>query len=178
MQRTKRILMTVGVGLALAGGGVGIAAASGSSAAAYKPAQAASSPTAAPTINVTTATVGGQVEPILVDAQGLPLYTFGSDTSTKSHVTGGLAALWPPVVTASPSEAGATGKLTVVANSFGEEVQYNGHFLYTFVDDTPGQVTGQGVQGFNVATPDLGSGTSTSVQAPAPSRGGSYNYSY
>ena len=178
MQRSKRILMTVGIGLALAGGGVGIAAASGSSSAASQPARSASPPGATPTINVTTATVDGRAEAILVDAQGLPLYTFASDTSTKSHVTGGLAALWPPVLSGSPSEAGAAGKLTVVANSFGKEVQYNGHFLYTFVDDTPGQVTGQGVQGFDVATPSLGSTASIARPAPAPSKGSGYSYSY
>ena len=37
----------------------------------------------------------------------------------------------------------------------GDQVAYNGHLLYTFADDQPGQVTGQGVQGFFVATPGL-----------------------
>ena len=35
----------------------------------------------------------------------------------------------------------------------GRQVTYNGHFLYTFVDDSPGHVTGQGVSDFFVATP-------------------------
>jgi len=46
----------------------------------------------------------------------------------------------------------------------GNQVAYNGHLLYTFADDQPGQVTGQGVQGFFVATPGLTSITGS----PAP----------
>ena len=102
-------------------------------------------------------------EQVLVDARGLPLYTYGLDTPTQSHVSGGLAALWPPLDSSSPSEAGATGKLTVLADSNGEQVLYNGHFLYTFIDDTPGQVTGQGVQGFSIATPGLSAGSATAA---------------
>jgi hypothetical protein len=56
----------------------------------------------------------------------------------------------------------------------------NGHFLYTFVEDSPGQVTGQGVQNFSVATPGLapnhGSAVSgTGGTTPARSASG---YSY
>ena len=105
-------------------------------------------------------------EQVLVNARGLPLYTYGADTSTQSHVGGGLAALWPPLDSGSPSEAGATGKLTVLADANGQQVQYNGHFLYTFVDDTPRQVTGQGVQGFSVATPGLGARSTNAAPSP------------
>jgi predicted lipoprotein with Yx(FWY)xxD motif len=100
--------------------------------------------------------VDGTPERILVNAHGLPLYTYNRDTPTTSRVSGTLARLWPPLVSASPSEQGTTGTLSVVADTNGQQVQYNGHFLYTFVNDTPGQVTGQGVQGFFVATPALG----------------------
>ena len=51
--------------------------------------------------------------------------------------------------------------------------------LYTFVDDRAGQVTGQGVQGFFVATPGLtpltGSSTSTGT-VPATPSGTGYGY--
>jgi hypothetical protein len=55
----------------------------------------------------------------------------------------------------------------VLADANGQQVLYNGHFLYTFVDDTPGQVTGQGVQGFFVATPGAAAG-SASAAASSP----------
>jgi hypothetical protein len=74
--------------------------------------------------------------------------------------------------------AGVGGKLTVVGDVNGNQVAYNGHLLYTFASDNPGQVTGQGVQDFFVATPGLAqisSSTAPSGSAPAaPSAGFGY----
>ena len=79
---------------------------------------------------------------------------------------------------------GADGSI-VVADVHGDQVAYNGHLLYTFADDQAGQVTGQGVQGFFVATPGLapiaGSSTSAGSSAPAgtvpaASSGSGYGY--
>ena len=60
----------------------------------------------------------------------------------------------------------------------GDQVAYNGHLLYTFADDQPGQVTGQGVQGFFVATPGLTAltGSGTAPAAPAAPSGNPYGY--
>src|SRR5204863_3818635 len=115
------------------------------------------------TVRTAQATVAGKTETILVNSQGLPLY-YLSDTAAKSVVTGGLAALWPPLTSASPAATGLTGKLAAVSDVHGDQVAYNGHLLYTFADDQAGQVTGQGVQGFLVATPGLApiAGSSTS----------------
>lgn len=178
MGRTKKVLVAVGLGAAAAGIGIGVAASGGSSYTAA-PAGATSAKAATPgsaTINVTTTTVGGRSEKVLVDAAGLPLYTYGPDTATQSRVTGGLARLWPPLVSASPTEAGTTGKVSALAAANGQQVQYNGHFLYTFVDDTPGQVTGQGVQGFFVATPGLSKSAGTAAPAPAVAQSNPYGY--
>ena len=70
--------------------------------------------------------------------------------------------------------AGATGKLTVLNDVNGHQVTYNGHPLYTFADDHAGQVTGQGIQNFFVATPGLTPLTTSSAgTAPTtPSAGG------
>jgi hypothetical protein len=69
--------------------------------------------------------------------------------------------------------------LAAVSDAHGDQVAYNGHLLYTFADDHAGQVTGQGVQGFFVATPGLrpltGSPTSTGT-VPATSSGTGYGY--
>jgi predicted lipoprotein with Yx(FWY)xxD motif len=105
------------------------------------------------TVQTATATVQGTTETILVDSKGLPLYTFSLDTPTTSRVTGQLAALWPPLDAGAPTVRDAGGSVTSVPTSNGRQVAYNGHFLYTFVDDSPGHVTGQGVQNFFVATP-------------------------
>jgi predicted lipoprotein with Yx(FWY)xxD motif len=116
--------------------------------------------------------VHGTRETILVNAKGLPLYTYKGDTPTTSHVTGQLAALWPPLQSAAPTAHGSVGTLTSVATSNGRQVAGNGHFLYTFVEDTPGHVTGQGVQNFFVATPGpaaAASGAATPAGSPSSS---------
>ena len=72
-----------------------------------------------------------------------------------------------------------TGKVAVLKDVNGQQVTYNGHPLYTFADDQAGQVTGQGVQNFFVATPGIASITmsagSTAPTTPAVPSGG-YGY--
>ena len=176
MRHPRIIIASIGLAAAAAIGGGITAAAATSSHASSRP---AASQQAAATVRTAQATVAGKTETILVNSQGLPLYYYLPDTAAKSLVTGGLAALWPPLTSASPAAAGLTGKLTAVSDAHGAQVAYNGHLLYTFADDQAGQVTGQGVQGFFVATPGLtsitGSQTATGTAPAAPS-GNPYGY--
>jgi predicted lipoprotein with Yx(FWY)xxD motif len=126
------------------------------------------------TVQTASATVQGTSETILVDSHGLPLYFYKPDTAVTSHVTGELALLWPPLVAVSPTDRRLPGRLASVATTNGKQVAYNGHFLYTFVQDRPGKVTGQGVQDFYIATPDLGADASSSMQVSAPAYGSGY----
>jgi predicted lipoprotein with Yx(FWY)xxD motif len=142
------------------------------------------------TLHAATAAVSGKTETILANAKGLPLYYFPSDTAKKSNVSGALLQLWPALVSAHPVGAGIPGKLTALEAANGHQVTYNGHFLYTFVDDTPGHVNGQGVSGFMVATPNLKSVSGSTKTAAAATNStnsagygvatssGSYGYSY
>jgi predicted lipoprotein with Yx(FWY)xxD motif len=152
MRHPKLIIAGIGLAAVAAAGGVTAAAAAGGTSASS--ATTGHSATAA-TVRTASATVGGKTETILVNAHGLPLYFYRPDTATKSFVTGGLARLWPPLTSAAPTAAGASGKVTVVNDANGQQVAYNGHLLYTFTSDHPGQVTGQGFQNFFVATPGL-----------------------
>jgi predicted lipoprotein with Yx(FWY)xxD motif len=128
------------------------------------------------TLHTASAVVAGRTETILVDTQGFPLYYFANDTAKKSFVTGGLAELWPPLVATKPTATGVRGKLTVLKAANGHQVAYNGHFLYTFLSDSPGHVTGQGISNFFVVTPRLKAiGTSTPATPPATSNRG-YGY--
>jgi len=122
--------------------------------------------------------VGATTEAILVNGKGLPLYFYKPDTPSRSLVSGALATLWPPLDGTSPTERGATGTLHVVNTANGSQVTYNGHFLYTFAEDSPGQATGQGVQNFFVATPGLTGRhrASTTVTAAPASAGNAYGY--
>jgi len=131
------------------------------------------------TVHTTTAQVGAKSEAILVNAQGLPLYYYQADTAKKSQVSGELAHLWPALVAAKPTASGVKGKVASSRQAAGSQVVYNGHFLYTFVGDIPGHVTGQGVSDFFVATPGIRTiaKTTTVKAAPAPAASSSgYGY--
>ena len=131
------------------------------------------------TVHTATTQVGAMTETILVNAEGLPLYYYQADKATKSQVSGALAQLWPAVVSTKPTASGVKGKVASVKQADGRQLTYNGHFLYTFVDDTPGHVTGQGVSDFFVATPNIRTiGSATIVKAtPAPvASSGGYGY--
>ena len=159
----------------------GIALAAVAAAGGITAASAASSPSVshsgAATVRTASVTVGGKTETILVNGHGLPLYFYQPDTATKSLVTGALAQLWPPLTSVTPAAAGVNGKLSVLNDAHGQQVTYNGHPLYTFADDHAGQVTGQGVSDFFVATPGLTPITASSAgTAPAASPGGGLGY--
>jgi len=134
---------------------------------------------ARPTLHTTTTQVGAKTETILVNAEGLPLYFYRADSAKRSQVSGELAQLWPALISTKPTASGVKGKVDSVKQANGRQVAYNGHFLYTFVDDSPGHVTGQGVSNFFVATPNIRViGSAPTVKAaPAPtspSRGYGY----
>lgn len=168
------MIIIAGVALAALATAGGITAASASDSPAPSAAGAA-------VVRTASATVAGKTETILVSSQGLPLYIYRPDTASTSFVAGGLARLWPPLTSlTAPAVAGAgvTGKVAELKDINGQQVTYNGHPLYTFVDDHAGQVTGQGVQNFFVATPGLAPiGKSAGSAAPAPAApSGGYGY--
>jgi len=179
MQRPKIIIASVAVAAIAAVGGTTAALASGSSPSSAAPtssapassAPATNAPAGSAVVRTAQATVNGKTETILVNAQGLPLYYYRPDTATQSSVTGQLAVAWPPLTSSAPTAAGLSGKLTAVTDAHGSQVAYNGHLLYTFVSDSPGNVTGQGVQNFFVVTPGIAplAGTSAGTSAPAAS---------
>jgi predicted lipoprotein with Yx(FWY)xxD motif len=190
MRHPKLTIAVVGIAVAAGAGGIAAAATTGGSgtkataapstrgavAPAIVPGSAASP---SPTVRVVNANVDGVNETILVDTNGLPLYTYKLDTAKRSLVTGSLATFWPPLVSAHPTISGAGGKLTVTNDANGAQVAYNGHFLYTFVNDSPGRVTGQAVQNFFAATPGLapiGGAPPSAAPTPAPGSGGSFGY--
>jgi predicted lipoprotein with Yx(FWY)xxD motif len=175
MRHRGIIIGGIGLAAVAAIGGVTAAAAGGSPA---TKAPAVSHGAMAATVRTASVTVAGKTETILVNSHGLPLYYYRPDTAAKSFVTGGLARLWPPLTSAAPTAAGASGKVTVVNDAHGPQVAYNGHLLYTFISDHPGQVTGQGVQNFFVATPGLAPISAAAARAgtaPAAPAGG-YGY--
>jgi predicted lipoprotein with Yx(FWY)xxD motif len=175
--KRPRIIMA-GIALAAVATAGGLTAAAASSSTPTAAASAASANSMSATVRTASANVAGKTETILVTSQGLPLYIYRPDTATKSLVTGGLAQLWPPLISPAVAGAGVTGKVAVLKDVNGQQVTYNGHPLYTFVDDHAGQVTGQGVQNFFVATPGIASITMAGSTAPASSAVPSGGYGY
>jgi predicted lipoprotein with Yx(FWY)xxD motif len=178
MQHPKIIIAGIGVALAAAGGISAAAttslAAGSTPPAAIAPATASSGPA---TVRIANALVIGKTEAILTTTGGLPLYYYAPDTAGTSLVSGQLAALWPPLTSAAPTAAGLSGKLTVVLDTHGSQVAYNGHPLYTFTYDRPGQVNGQDFQNFFVVTPGIApiaTSPASTGTVPAEPPGGDY----
>ncbi len=91
---------------------------------------------------------------MLVDHQGMTLYTFDKDAGGKSACNGQCAQNWPPLM----AEAGAKaeGQWSVVTRDDGSsQWAYAGKPLYTFVmDKKAGDVSGEGKMGvWHIAKP-------------------------
>ena len=137
---------------------------SGSSATPAPTATTAATPTPtspAALVQTATATVKGQSKTILTNAKGMTLYYFTPDTATTSACTSACAQAWPPLLftgSGAPTSASSLpGQLTAVTTANGNQVEYNGHLLYTYSGDTAaGQTNGEGLLGkWFVATTDL-----------------------
>jgi predicted lipoprotein with Yx(FWY)xxD motif len=105
----------------------------------------------------------------LATANGQALYTYGGDSSGVSKCSGSCLASWPAY-----QDKGATtglptgiGTITRTDNS-DKQYTYNGMPLYTFVGDSNGAVTGNGVSNFSVAKPAATSSSAPVTSTPAP----------
>lgn len=102
---------------------------------------------AAPPVQVSDHPEHGE---ILVDAEGMTLYMFDSDSqgSGESTCTGGCLDAWPPLAVDGEAAAGdgVTAELTTFEREDGDsQVAANGWPLYYYATDAePGDVEGQG----------------------------------
>src|SRR4051812_47725518 len=126
---------------------IGLAACGGSSNSDSNSSNAASTaPVASSSASdtVSTKSVSG-VGTVLVDSKGMVLYTNDQDTGSKIACTGECLSFWTPVNAPSggqPTSADSSvqAKLGVTSG----QVTLDGQPLYTFVQDSPGQATGDG----------------------------------
>ena len=112
----------------------------------------------------------------------MTLYTYSGDSAGTSACTGGCASAWPPLTVPTGQQptagSGVTGTLTTLARADGTtQVADDGLPLYYWQGDTkPGDVTGDGVNGFSVAKA-AGGGAAPAPASSAPSSsGGRYGY--
>jgi predicted lipoprotein with Yx(FWY)xxD motif len=113
---------------------------------------------ATPTTSAATGTTVGSATSakfgtILVTSTGMTLYMNSGDSTTTSVCTSACTPIWPPLTTSggpkarSDVKASLLGTLTRPDGS--KQVTYNGHPLYTFVNDAAaGQVNGEGIVHF------------------------------
>jgi len=124
---------------------VGLAACGGSSNSSGTSASNASKTTAtASSDTVSTKSISG-VGTVLVDSKGDVLYTNNQDTASKMACTASCQTIWPALM--APSGGQPTSSDTAVQAKLGVangQVTYGGKPLYTFVNDSPGQATGDG----------------------------------
>jgi predicted lipoprotein with Yx(FWY)xxD motif len=145
MKRRHLPLLTVAV-VALAA--IGLAACGGSSNSSDS-GSAAAMPVAASGDTVSTKSIGSMGN-VLVDSKGKALYSNNMDSGSKIACTGQCTSFWLPL--AAPSSGNPTSgdssveaKLGTVKRPDGTtQVTLDGKPLYTFVQDSPGQVTGNG----------------------------------
>ena len=169
---------------------IGLAACGGSSNSSDN-ASAAASTTAGGSNTVSTKSVSG-VGTVLVDSKGDALYTNNQDSGMNVACTGSCTSIWVPLMAPSSGQPTASdqavqAKLGVVKSKGGSQVTYGGKPLYTFVQDSPGQVTGNGFTDnfggtsftWTVASsgqmPSSSNSTSTS-SGSSSSGGGGYGY--
>jgi predicted lipoprotein with Yx(FWY)xxD motif len=164
-------VMVAVVTLAACGRSASTAAAAGGS-------SADSTPTVAGVV-VSATTIAG-AGTVLVDGTGFALYTLGSEASGTIQCTETCAAKWPPLLLSDGTTSATAGSGvsasdlgTIARPDAGTQVTYKGLPLYLWVgDESPGQVTGQGVAGFSVAKASGQSSPNPSASSSASSRYG------
>lgn len=129
---------------------------------------------------------------VLVDSSGKALYASDLEADGSVQCTGGCESFWMPLTINGGKPTGSVpGKLGVVnrPDGGGQQVTFNGRPLYSFVQDGPGEVTGDGFSDafdghqftWNVVSVAAGGsspGTSTGSSQPDTSsdNGGSVGY--
>ena len=169
---TAAVIPLVALTVAACGGGGSAATAAAPPAKSTTTATTTTTPAKTVTVRVAKSSLGS----ILVNSSGRTLYLFKADVGAKSACTGACAAAWPPLLTTGKPTAGAgltASKLATTTRPGGkQQVTYNGHPLYLFIQDKkPGQTTGQGVTAFGAPWFAL-TPTGNQASGPASSSGG------
>jgi predicted lipoprotein with Yx(FWY)xxD motif len=120
---------------------------------------------------------------VLVDRQGRTLYLFGRDSGAMSACTGACAVNWPPLRVrgsplvgsgAQPSDVATTARPDGIS-----QLTYNGHPLYTFVNDKkPGDTNGEGINAFGGSWFAVSAAGDKVPPRSQPQGGGGYSGGY
>lgn len=130
-----------------------LVAACGGSSSSSSTSSASPSPSPAATGEKIAVVTNAKLGSILVDDKGMTVYLWVADNGKESTCYTSCATAWPPVLTDGAPQAGTgvqASLLGTTTRTDGKvEVTYAGHPLYYFIKDkAPGDVTGEGSNGF------------------------------
>jgi predicted lipoprotein with Yx(FWY)xxD motif len=106
----------------------------------------ASAPSSSGTATVSVEEIGDS-GPVLVDSAGKALYESNEEADGSVICTDACATIWEPLTidSGAPTGEDVSGELGVAERPDGtRQVTIDGRRLYSFVEDEPGQVTGDG----------------------------------
>jgi predicted lipoprotein with Yx(FWY)xxD motif len=134
---------------------------------------------------VSVQSIGGSGD-VLVDSSGAALYTPAQEAGGKILCTGECTGIWMPLTTANGGAPTGSDQIasdlgTVKRGGGTTQVTFKGGPLYTFTEDSPGKVTGDGFKDsfagqdftWHVVTP---SGASDASSPAGGSGGSGYRY--
>ena len=112
--------------------------------------------------NLTLTTQASDYGPMLFDERGQAIYLFDTESAGAPECYDDCSAAWPPVLTDGPPDADGevdAGLLGTTERRDGSvQVTYNGHPLYFYADEDPGEVLCHDVDDFGgtwlVVTPE------------------------
>jgi predicted lipoprotein with Yx(FWY)xxD motif len=111
----------------------------------------------------------------LAEPDGQALYTYGNDSTGVSNCTGSCLASWPAYQDTGSTSGLPSGVGTIKRTDNGEiQYTYNGMPLYSFVGDSNGNVTGNGVSDFSVAKPAATSTSTAQTTSTSSSSSGNW----
>lgn len=89
----------------------------------------------------------------LATSTGSALYTYDKDTNGVSNCSGSCLGAWPAYTQTSTAMTMSENVGVIIRSDGTIQYTYKGMPLYTFVSDSNGKVTGDGVNGFKLAKP-------------------------
>jgi predicted lipoprotein with Yx(FWY)xxD motif len=118
---------------------------------------------------------------VLVDRQGRTVYLFERDSGTMSACTGACAVNWPPLRVRGTPLVGTGAKRSDVGTTVRpdgiSQLTYNGHPLYTFVNDKKaGDTNGEGINAFGGSWFAVSGAGAKVPPGSQPQSGGGYGY--
>jgi predicted lipoprotein with Yx(FWY)xxD motif len=183
MRKSVTVLIpTLAASLLLAACGSSSSSKSSAGTTSSQPASTSSSASGAVVKTASNAKLGTTV---LVDAQGMTLYSLSAEKNGKFICTASCLGVWHPLTVAAGSTPSGAASLGTVKRPEGtEQVTYKGLPLYTFASDTAaGDVNGQGIKDVGTWSAATTAASSTTSSAPsstssAPSSSSSGGYKY